>query len=240
MLTVDDNEIIRIGLRAALEGLDGVDRVLDTADPDEARRLVEDGAVDVVLLDVQMPQTSGLDLLPRLAARVPVVMLTHRDDAETLRMAMGAGASGYLVHGALGPAQMADAIRVAVGGSAVVAGAAPRWDVRPHEDTDGRDAVSAAAAHAGLSERETSVMVAIAEGLGNAEIAGSLFLAPKTVKNNVNRIFAKLGVRTRPQAILRWQDLLRASAPTSPPCQAPPIRGPSRGPQALGADPRRG
>lgn len=210
ILTVDDNAIIRIGLRAALEVLPDVTTVLDTADPAEAERTVAAGEVDVVLLDVQMPARSGLDLLPLLAAHVPVVMLTHRDDHETLEAAMSAGASGYLVHGALGPQEMLGAIRVAMRGSAVVAGAVPRWGVvapQPAPSDPPAAEAGAAADEVGLSEREAEVMAAIAQGLGNAEIAADLFLAPKTVKNNVNRIFAKLGVRTRAQAIVRWQEL---------------------------------
>lgn len=211
ILTVDDNAIIRIGLRVALEVLDDVDLILDTDDPDEAERLVRSGDVDVVLLDVQMPRTSGIELLPRLVAHVPVVMLTHRDDSETLSEAMSAGASGYLVHGALEPAAMLGAVRAALQGRPVVAGAAPVWNpvapVAPGDRPRAGD-VAGAAARAGLSEREASVMAAIAEGLGNAEIAARFYLAPKTVKNNVNRIFGKLGVTSRAQAILRWQELV--------------------------------
>lgn len=213
VLTVDDNPIIRAGLRALLHDLAGVDDVLDTGDPDVAVELATQA--DVVLLDVQMPQVSGIELIPRIIEHAPVIMLTHRDDGPTLHSAMAAGASGYLVHGALDPEAMIDAIAVCLRGSTVVAGTAPTWSVRDVPVVPSEPASEdrpTAAARAGLSEREASVMEAIAAGLGNAEIAERLFLAPKTVKNNVNRIFAKLAVSTRAQAILRWQQL---SSPSS-------------------------
>lgn len=205
VLTVDDNPIIRAGLRALLEDAEGVEEVLETADPEAAVELAK--RADVVLLDVQMPGTSGVELLPRVIEHAPVIMLTHRDDAATLGQAMAAGASGYLVHGALDPESMLDAIAVCLRGSTVVAGTSPDWGV-PSVDAAGTGTGGRGAAESvGLSEREASVMEAIAQGLGNSQIAEQFFLAPKTVKNNVNRIFAKLGVSTRAQAILRWQQL---------------------------------
>ena len=192
ILTVDDNPIIRIGLRAGLEGQDHVASVVATGDPDEAVALVEGGEIDIVLLDVLMPAVNGLDLLPRLAG-VPVMMLSHVDQAETVSAAMAAGAAGYLVHGALGPAAMAETIWRCWTGNKVV----PEAHGDPHP-------VTAPISHGRLSPREVDVMDLVAGGLSNGEVARQLFLSEKTVKNHLNRIFPKLGVTTRSRAIVLW------------------------------------
>ncbi|ROR72664.1 response regulator transcription factor [Bogoriella caseilytica] len=226
ILTVDDNAIIRIGLRSALGSVEGVDAVLDTDDAAEAERLAADGAVDVVLLDIQMPVTSGLELLPRLVPHVPVVMLTNTEDSAVLSEAMSAGACGYLVHGTFSPAAMVEVIHACMRGSAVVAG------VQRHESSNSPGSPDSAAVvsvlngapapvaaksgvpsaldgmagtqRGSLSTREAEVMDLVAEGLSNGEIAAKLFLSEKTVKNHINSIFAKLGVSTRARAISLW------------------------------------
>lgn len=197
ILAVDDNPIIRMGLRTLLEGTDGVTAVTETGDPDEAVAQVEAGTVDVVLLDVRMPRVSGLELLPRLSAGATVVMLTHDDDPATLSEAIDAGASGYLVHGALEPRAMVHAIQLCRDGSQVVSGVTAA--------AAGGSAAEPVRAQRGLlSPRESEVMDLVAQGLSNREVAARLFLSEKTVKNHVNSLFAKLGVTTRSQAIVRW------------------------------------
>ena len=204
ILAVDDNPIIRMGLRTLLEGTDGVTSVTETGDPDEAVAHVGSGAVDVVLLDVRMPRMSGLELLPRLTGGATVVMLTHDDDTTTLSEAIAAGASGYLVHGALEPRAMVDAIRLCQNGSQVVSGVTAG---APVPEAGG----PAPAVRSLLSPREAEVMDLVADGLSNREVATRLFLSEKTVKNHVNSLFAKLAVTTRSQAIVRW--IQRAPSP---------------------------
>jgi DNA-binding NarL/FixJ family response regulator len=216
---VDDNPIIRMGLRTLLDGAPGVTSVLDTDDPDEAVEHVRAGRADVVLLDVRMPRTSGLELLPRLTGAT-VVMLTHTDDPSTVSEAIAAGAAGYLVHGALEPEAMVDAIRLCRNGSQVVSGVAAPAAPGPGL----RDL---------LSRRETEVMDLVADGLSNGEVAARLFISEKTVKNHVNSLFAKLGVTTRSQAIVRW--LQRGPDPGS--AVGPGGTGPRMGPRTLGARP---
>ncbi|MER7796862.1 response regulator transcription factor [Microbacterium sp. NPDC096154] len=199
VLTVDDNPIIRAGLCAVLGASPTVGQVLETGDPDEAVRLVESGEADAVLLDVQIPRVSGLELLPSLVAHVPVIMLTHDENAETLAEAMAAGALGYVVHGSLDPEGLVDALRMCVQGSTVVAGARPAWG--------GGTSGGVRHERVALTQREREVMEAIALGMTNREIAASLFLTEKTVKNNINRIFAKLQVASRGAAIARWRGL---------------------------------
>ena len=220
ILTVDDNPIIRMGLRTLLDGAPGVTSVLDTGDPEEAVAHVRAGRVDVVLLDVRMPRTSGLELLPQLTGAT-VVMLTHTDDPSTVSEAIAAGAAGYLVHGALEPDAMVDAIRLCLKGSQVVSGVAPAA-AAPGRGADVRDL---------LSRREAEVMDLVADGLSNGEIAARLFISQKTVKNHVNSLFAKLGVTTRSQAIVRW--LQRDPDPGS--AVGPAGTGPRVGPRTLGA-----
>ncbi|PUB30155.1 LuxR family two component transcriptional regulator [Promicromonospora sp. AC04] len=224
ILAVDDNPIIRMGLRALLEGTDGVTSVTETGDPDEAMAHVDSGTVDVVLLDVRMPRMSGLELLPRLSGGATVVMLTHDDDPTTLSEAISAGASGYLVHGALEPRAMVDAIRLCRNGSQVVSGV-----VAGARET--KDGEPAAAVRGLLSPREAEVMDLVADGLSNREVAARLFLSEKTVKNHVNSLFAKLAVTTRSQAIVRW--IQRDPSPDR--ALDPGRRGPHVGPGALGA-----
>ncbi|GAB2495265.1 response regulator transcription factor [Promicromonospora xylanilytica] len=219
ILAVDDNPIIRMGLRTLLDGTEGVTSVTDTGDPDEAVAQVRGGHVDVVLLDVRMPRTSGLELLPRLSDAT-VVMLTHTDDAATVSEALAAGAAGYLVHGALEPRAMVDAIRLCRNGSQVVSGVSA-----------GLTAPGTAPAVRGLlSRREAEVMDRVADGLSNGEIAALLFISEKTVKNHVNSLFAKLGVTTRSQAIVRWLQ----SGPSAASAVGPAGTGPRVGPGTLG------
>lgn len=222
ILAVDDNPIIRMGLRTLLDGTPGVTSVIETGDPEEAVAHVRAGRVDVVLLDVRMPRMSGLELLPRLTGAT-VIMLTHTDDPSTVSAALAAGAAGYLVHGALEPGAMVDAIRLCRNGSQVVSGVASA------PATAGRGA----AVRGLLSPREAEVMDLVADGLSNGEIAAALFISQKTVKNHVNSLFAKLSVGTRSQAIVRWlqRDLDPASA------VGPGGTGPRVGPRTLGARP---
>jgi DNA-binding NarL/FixJ family response regulator len=223
ILTVDDNPIIRMGLRSLLEGTDGVTSVDDTGDPEEAVARVDSGQVDVVLLDVRMPLMSGLELLPRLSGAT-VVMLTHTDDPAAVSEAIAAGAAGYLVHGALEPAAMLDAIRLCRNGSQVVSGVSTVRSAPPAP-------AAVSAVHSLLSPREKEVMDLVADGLANREIAALLFLSEKTVKNHVNSMFAKLGVTTRSQAIVRWLQ----GGPSAGRTLGPGRAGPALGPGTLGA-----
>ena len=221
ILAVDDNPIIRMGLRALLDGTEGVTSVIDTGDPHEAIARVRDGEVDVVLLDVRMPAMSGLELLPQLSGAT-VVMLTHTDDQATVSEAMAAGAAGYLVHGALGPKAMVAAIALCRDGSQVVSGVAAGVAA---------PTAAAPAVRGLLSRREVEVMDLVAGGLSNGEVAAQLFISEKTVKNHVNSLFAKLGVTTRSQAIVRWLQ----SGPEPSSAVGPGRTGPAVGPRTLGA-----
>ena len=226
VLVVDDNTIVRLGVRAALESSEEVAHVLDTDDLAEAVEIARRGEVDAVLLDVRLAGSNGLDALPDLVVHASVLMLTHTDDQGSLGTAMTRGASGYVVHGALGPRGIVAALRTCVSGGTVVAGIAVPWGAADPADPAGAAGAAGraspgpgpgrgagaglaagrpgGAARRGLTERERDVMEAIAAGLTNREIARRLFVTEKTVKNYVNAVFSKLGVTSRGEAIARW------------------------------------
>jgi len=222
VLVVDDNAIVRLGLRAALEVTGSVARVLDTADPDEGVRLLASEEVDAVLLDVRLADRSGLDFVPAMVEHAPVLMLTHTDDPRAMTLALERGASGYVLHGSMNPAGLAGALRTCVEGGTVLAGMPVPWGARSATaSVAGHPAAPASAPpdhpdhlRDALSSREREIMDAIASGLTNREIARDLYVVEKTVKNHVNSIFAKLGVSSRGQAIALWLGRAGSASPT--------------------------
>ena len=206
ILVVDDNALIRLGLRAALEELEDVEQVDEAGDGQAAVDRVARGDVDVVLLDVRMPGRDGLSVLPELVGRATVIMLTNTDDMAAVNEAMRAGAAGYVIHGSLEPAGIGAAIRACVAGGRVVSGLEP-WGagaVSAPEPAAPSAPVAAAGQADRLSVREAEIMDLVAQGLTNTQIARRLYLSEKTVKNHINRIFAKLGVTNRAHAVAVW------------------------------------
>lgn len=201
VLVADDNALIRLGVRAALEELPDVAEVVEAPNGAVAVARVQEGDVDVVLLDVRMPELDGLSALTDIVPHATVLMLTNTDDMASVAEAMRAGASGYIVHGSLDPQGIGAAIRTCLAGGRVMSGFEP-WatpvPASPAPPTGG------AGVRAGLSEREAEIMDVVSQGLTNTQIARQLFLSEKTVKNHINRIFAKLGVTNRAQAIAAW------------------------------------
>ncbi len=199
ILVVDDNLVIRQGLRSILAFVDDVGDVLEASDGQQALELVQEEKPDLVMLDVRMPVLDGLGALPGLTASAPVLMLTHTDESEVISRAVRAGARGYLVHGTFGEAELASAIRVCMAGGTVWGEGIMEVLMAPDTVTPGSDP-----RFADLTEREREIMVLIGRGLSNAEIGGELYLAEKTVKNHINRIYDKCGYRTRSEAIAGW------------------------------------
>jgi DNA-binding NarL/FixJ family response regulator len=219
ILIADDNPVIRMGLRILLEAEPDLTVVAEAADGDQAIAAAAAHAPDVVLLDVRMPGRGGLDTLPALVGTACVLMLTSSEEDETIRAALAAGARGYLVYGTVDETAIVQSIRTAArGGSVLSAGVAMALLGPGHASPDPVRSESElwagaqARAHRvlsrvpgeALSEREVAVMDLLAAGRSNAEIAQVLFLAPKTVKNHINRIFAKLQVSSRGQAMALW------------------------------------
>ena len=206
VLVADDNPVIRIGLRQLLTAEPATELVGEAADGATALRLARDLRPDVVLLDVRMPGTSGLAVLPELATFTCVLMLTSSEEDETIRAAVRDGARGYLVYGTFDEHAMVQNILAAAGGGSVFSASAVRVLAAPSTPSQPQARVPAAdpAVAALLSEREAGVMQLLAAGRTNGEIAVLLFLAPKTVKNHVNRIFAKLQANNRGHAVSMW------------------------------------
>jgi DNA-binding NarL/FixJ family response regulator len=202
VLVVDDNAVIRMGLVSLLETSGDITVVGEAANGREAITRAAETRPDVVLLDVRMPVMDGLAAAPSLAQQSKVLMLTYAEDTDIIEMAIRAGASGYLIHGRFDAAELVDAVLGTGTGASFLSPAAASVLVdamRRGPEKIGRDPAAS-----GLSDREFEVMELIARGKSNAQIASQLFLSEKTVKNHVNRIYAKLGVKTRGEAIATW------------------------------------
>lgn len=201
VLVADDNPVVREGLAAVLDAEPDLQVVGRAADGREAVDLARRAAPDVVLLDVRMPGGDGIAAAAELAPRFPVLMLTYTDDDETVTAALRAGARGYLVHGTHSPAELGDAVRRVAAGE-VVLGARAASAVVTALRSAPRVVDVGAAFH--LTRREAEVLDHLSRGASNADIATTLYLSPKTVKNHLHHAYAKLGVTTRAEAIALW------------------------------------
>ncbi|GAB3676922.1 response regulator transcription factor [Angustibacter aerolatus] len=207
LVLADDNPVVRTGMANLLATIDGLDVVGVARDGREAIELVEQLHPDLALLDVRMPQVDGIAAAQHIAATVPVLMLTHSDEPEVIAAALAAGARGFVVHSEFAIDELVAAVRtVAAGGvhlspsaGAILAGAAALSMAGGNAS-----AATGPAQTWGLSVREQEVMDLIAEGLTNSQVASRCYLSEKTVKNHVNRIFAKLGVTSRAEAVSLW------------------------------------
>ncbi|WP_154794432.1 response regulator transcription factor [Occultella kanbiaonis] len=205
VLLVDDQDLVRIGLRTLLENEDGFDVAGEAADGlaavDEAIRV----RPDVVLMDIRMPGVDGLESTRRIVAQetlagTRVIVLTTFERDEYVFEALHVGASGFLLKDTP-PAQLLDAIRTVVDGGALLAPSvtrtliaefisAGRRPLTPHPQLDQ------------LTAREVEIVTLVAEGLNNHEIADRLFLSPATARTHVSRAMIKLGARDRAQLVV--------------------------------------
>jgi DNA-binding NarL/FixJ family response regulator len=205
VLVVDDEELVRTGLRLILDAEPDIGVVGTASDGRQALAEVRRLCPDVVLMDIRMPGLDGLEATRRILTEpdVPpckVVILTTFDVDEHVYEALRAGASGFLLKDV--PAdQLAHAIRVAAAGEALLAPSVTRRLIAAFA----RPAAPAPVPVTGLGDltpREVEVLTLLAEGLSNAEIATRLFVGEATVKTHVARILTKLGVRDRVQAVI--------------------------------------
>jgi DNA-binding NarL/FixJ family response regulator len=204
VLIVDDNPVVRRGLRSFLDVSDRVEVVGEASDGVLAESMVKSLRPDVVLLDVRMPRRDGIATAQLIAAETTVLMLTFTDEPEHIRGALAAGASGYLVHGAFDADTLVQTVVSASQGTGAFSHQVLEALRTAPADRGPEAAVQAARETFGLSERQAELMELICQGLSNREIAGQLYLAEKTVKNHINAILAKLDARNRSEAIAAW------------------------------------
>ncbi len=203
VLLVDDEALVREGLRLILETQSDIEIVGEGGDGNDALRKARELAPDVVLMDVRMPSLDGLEATRRLLASpaaTRVLVLTTFDNDEHVYEALRAGASGYLLKSAPRE-QLVAAVRVVAGGEQLLAPAITRRLIEEYVQRRA-DRAKPSSSLDGLSEREREVLRLVAGGLSNREIARELYVEESTVKTHVGRIFAKLGLRDRAQAVI--------------------------------------
>jgi len=205
---VDDQELVRAGFRMMLDAQPDMTVVGEAGDGLGAVSLAAGGEADVMVMDVRMPRLDGVEAARRICAAGPrpkVLMLTTFDLDEYAFAALKAGASGFLLKD-VPPHELLFAIRAVHSGDAVVAPSTTRRLIARFvpmlSEGDGGAAAPPGADLDELTEREREVLIQVAAGLSNAEIAARLFVSEATVKTHVGRILGKLGLRDRVQAVV--------------------------------------
>jgi DNA-binding NarL/FixJ family response regulator len=202
VLIADDQALMRGGFRMILDAEDDIQVVGEAIDGEDAIRQVASLAPDVVVMDVRMPTMDGIEATRRLTASDPparVLILTTFDLDEYVFEALRAGASGFLLKDRP-PEELVAAVRVVAAGDALLAPSVTRRLVE--EFARRPDPPPPPAALHELTDREREVLICMARGLSNREIAGELFVAETTVKTHVGRVLQKLDLRDRAQAVV--------------------------------------
>ena len=201
VLIVDDQSLVRAGFRMILDAEPDIEVVGEAADGLEAVLAARQTEPDVILMDVRMPTMDGIEATRLLTQREPparVLILTTFDLDEYVYEALRAGASGFLLKDRP-PEELVAAVRVVASGDALLAPSVTR---RLIEEFAKRAPKVSRDDLAELTDREREVLVLIARGLSNAEIAKALFVAETTVKTHVGHVLTKLGLRDRAQAVV--------------------------------------
>ncbi len=205
VMLVDDQAMVRAGFRMLLEVESDITIVAEAADGGEADRLVEAAKPDVILMDVQMPGVDGLEAAGRIIGRLGpsgprIVMLTTFELDDYIFEALRIGASGFLLKNAP-PEDLVDAIRVVAGGDALLHPSVTRTVIGSFA---GRNpgSIQPPTQLGTLTEREHQVLMLLARGLTNSEIAAELILGEATIKTYVSSVLAKLSLRDRVQAVV--------------------------------------
>ena len=199
ILLVDDHEVVRLGLKALLEHNDKFQVVGEAGTAKQAIEMVEEYHPDVVLMDIRLPGTSGIEACQEITDRWPdvrVVILTSYAEDDMLFSAIRAGASGYVLK-QIGAEGLITAIEAACRGEALLD---PAVTQRVFQEVRRAVKEEEAAAFSSLSSQEKHILALVSEGKTNREIAEALFLGEGTVRNYVSSVLAKLGVSNRAEA----------------------------------------
>ena len=209
VLLVDDQELLRAGFRMVLEEAGGMSVVGEAGDGEQAVQLADRLRPDVILMDVRLPGTDGIEATRRVVSETPssrVLILTTFDLDEYAFTALRYGASGFLLKD-VPPAELIAAVRTVAAGDAVVAPSVTRrlldtYATKLPDLRAGRERVPTAGDADVLTSRERQILIEVAAGLSNREIAAKLFVAEATVKTHLGRILTKLELRDRVQAVV--------------------------------------
>jgi DNA-binding NarL/FixJ family response regulator len=204
IIVADDHEVVRTGFAAILDTQPDFTVVGTACDGAEAVRACRDLRPDVVLMDVRMPGTDGIEATRQLSAAMDgprVLILTTFDLDEYVYDALCAGASGFLLKDVTAE-RLFDAVRVVAAGEALLAPTVTRRLIGEFARLRPNAAAPSPAGLAALTPRETQVLRLVAEGLSNPEIAARLVVTEETVKTHVSRVLSKLGLRDRTQAVV--------------------------------------
>lgn len=205
VLIADDHQLFRDGLRALLLTAPDMEVVGEAATGKEAVQLTAESKPDVILMDLQMPELDGIEATRALLETNPdviVLMVTMFEDDQSVFAAMRAGARGYVLKGAKHD-EMLRAIRAVGSGEAIFS---PGIASRMMSFFSAHQATASPETFPDLTDREREILTLIARGDSNADIADSLFISVKTVRNHVSNIFNKLQVADRTQAAIRARD----------------------------------
>jgi DNA-binding NarL/FixJ family response regulator len=209
VLLVDDDALVRAGLRLILSSADDIEVVGESDDGVGATAAVRQHRPDVVLMDVRMPQMDGITAtaaLRRLDPPPQVIILTTFQADEHVVAALRAGASGFLVKDTP-PADIINAVRLVAAGDAIVSPSVTRTLLSHFGNTESSERHRLAAGQlAALTDREREVATAVGAGASNAAIAASLFMSEATVKAHVSRLLSKLGASNRVQIAILVHD----------------------------------
>jgi DNA-binding NarL/FixJ family response regulator len=211
VVIADDQALVRGGFRVLVESVPDMQVVGEAGDGAEAVALARRLKPDVVLMDIRMPGVDGIEATRQIkgekgAADVKVLVLTTFDLDEYVYAALLAGASGFLLKDT-SPENLLEAIRVVAAGDALLAPSVTRrligeFTARAADRADRPERAAAAAALTALTDREREVLVEVAHGLSNTEIAGRLHISPATAKTHVSRLLMKLSARDRAQLVV--------------------------------------
>ncbi len=209
VLLVDDDALVRAGLRMILSSADDLEVVGEADDGAHVVAAVREHRPDVVLMDIRMAEMDGITAtaaLRRLDPPPQVIVLTTFQADELVMSALRAGASGFLVKDTP-PAEIINAVRVVATGDAIISPSVTRTLLSHFTDAQASERRRAATQRlATLTDREREVAAAIGSGASNAEVAASLFMSEATVKAHVSRLFNKLGVASRVQIAIVVHD----------------------------------